>query len=110
MRTVQTAMPRVGFEPTITMFERAKTVHALDRAVTVIGKLTIYKSKNSPISPINRRKLVVPQILHTNTTFKNKFCIHRNWMENAIGLLRNIRYNISNNVSCRLLSLLAIYL
>jgi hypothetical protein len=30
-------MPRVGFEPTIPMFERAKTVHALDRAVTVIG-------------------------------------------------------------------------
>jgi hypothetical protein len=27
----------VGFEPTIPVFERAKTVHALDRAVTVIG-------------------------------------------------------------------------
>jgi hypothetical protein len=27
----------VGFEPTIPGFERAKTVHALDRAVTVIG-------------------------------------------------------------------------
>jgi hypothetical protein len=33
----QTPMPRVGFEPTIPVFERAKTVHALDRAVTVIG-------------------------------------------------------------------------
>jgi hypothetical protein len=31
-------MPRVGFEPTIPVFERAKTVHALDRAATVIGK------------------------------------------------------------------------
>jgi hypothetical protein len=30
-------MPSVGFEPTIPMFERAKTVHALDRAVNVIG-------------------------------------------------------------------------
>jgi hypothetical protein len=30
-------MPRVGFEPTIPAFERAKTVHALDSAVTVIG-------------------------------------------------------------------------
>jgi hypothetical protein len=29
-------MPRVGFEPTIPAFERAKTVHALDRAETVI--------------------------------------------------------------------------
>jgi hypothetical protein len=30
-------MPRVGFEPTIPVFERAKTVNALDRAATVIG-------------------------------------------------------------------------
>jgi hypothetical protein len=30
-------MPRVGFEPMIPAFERAKTVHALDRAATVIG-------------------------------------------------------------------------
>jgi hypothetical protein len=30
-------MPRVGFEPTIPVFERAKAVHALDRAATVIG-------------------------------------------------------------------------
>jgi hypothetical protein len=30
-------MPRVGFEPTIPVFKRAKTVHALDRAATVIG-------------------------------------------------------------------------
>jgi hypothetical protein len=32
-------MPRVEFEPTIPVLERAKTVHALDRAVTVIGDL-----------------------------------------------------------------------
>jgi hypothetical protein len=30
-------MPRVGFEPTIPVFEGEKTVHALDRATTVIG-------------------------------------------------------------------------
>jgi hypothetical protein len=28
-------MPQVGFEPTIPVFERAKTVHALDCAVEV---------------------------------------------------------------------------
>jgi hypothetical protein len=33
----QTSMPQVGFEPTIPAFERVKTVHALDRAATVIG-------------------------------------------------------------------------
>jgi hypothetical protein len=31
-------MPCVGFEPTISVFERAKTVYALDRAATVIGE------------------------------------------------------------------------
>jgi hypothetical protein len=35
-------MPRVGFEPTIPVFERAKTVHALDRAATVIGYASPY--------------------------------------------------------------------
>jgi hypothetical protein len=37
-KRTQTSMPQVGFEPTIPLFERAKTVHhALDRAATVIG-------------------------------------------------------------------------
>jgi hypothetical protein len=35
-------MPQVGFEPTIEMYERAKTVHALDLAATVIGKIITY--------------------------------------------------------------------
>jgi hypothetical protein len=30
-------MPQVGFEPTIPVFQRAKTVHALDRAAAAIG-------------------------------------------------------------------------
>jgi hypothetical protein len=29
-------MPRVGFEPMISVFEREKTVHALDHAATEI--------------------------------------------------------------------------
>jgi hypothetical protein len=32
-------MPRVGFEPTIQVFEPAKIVYALDRAASVIGTL-----------------------------------------------------------------------
>jgi hypothetical protein len=32
-----TSMPSVGLEPTIPVFERAKTFHDLDRAATVIG-------------------------------------------------------------------------
>jgi hypothetical protein len=30
-------MPQVGLEPMILVFERAKTVHALERAATMIG-------------------------------------------------------------------------
>jgi hypothetical protein len=37
-KRTQTSIPLVGFEPTIPVFERAKTVHALDLAVTVIGR------------------------------------------------------------------------
>jgi hypothetical protein len=44
-------MPQVGFEHTIPEFERAKTVHALDRAATVIGSgnhiLHLYKENKS---------------------------------------------------------------
>jgi hypothetical protein len=36
-------MPEVGFEHTIPVLERAKTIHALDRAATVIGKCTLYE-------------------------------------------------------------------
>jgi hypothetical protein len=35
-KRTQTSMPSVGFEPTIPVFERVKTFHALDRAGTVI--------------------------------------------------------------------------
>jgi hypothetical protein len=37
-------MPQVGFEPMIPLFERAKTVHALDRAVTVVGIGDLHRS------------------------------------------------------------------
>jgi hypothetical protein len=38
----QTSMPRVGFKPTTPVFERAKTVHASDRAATVNGAWAVY--------------------------------------------------------------------
>jgi hypothetical protein len=41
-KRTQTFMPWVGFEPTIPAFERAKTVHASDRAATVIGYCQIF--------------------------------------------------------------------
>jgi hypothetical protein len=33
-------MPQVGFEPTIPVLEREKTVHVIDRAATVTGIYT----------------------------------------------------------------------
>jgi hypothetical protein len=49
-KRTQTFMPWVGFEPMIQAFERAKAVHALDRAATVIGNWNHYVSENSYMS------------------------------------------------------------
>jgi hypothetical protein len=38
-------MPPVGFEPTIAVLQRAKTVRALDRAATAIGRMKIMEVK-----------------------------------------------------------------
>jgi hypothetical protein len=38
-------MPLVGFEPTIPVFERAKTVHVLDHAITGIGGRCLHVNK-----------------------------------------------------------------
>jgi hypothetical protein len=39
-------MLRVGFEPTIPVFERAKTVHPSDCAAAVIGVYTVIVRKS----------------------------------------------------------------
>jgi hypothetical protein len=51
-------MSGVGFEPTIQTFERAKTVHALDRAATAVSmkistnlKDSLSKISHFPFSP-----------------------------------------------------------
>jgi hypothetical protein len=46
-KSTQTFMPRVGFEPTIPVFEQAKTVHVLDRSATWIGFIIHLSSCNS---------------------------------------------------------------
>jgi hypothetical protein len=45
-KRTQISMPRVGFEPTIPVFERTKTVHALGRAATVVSQLEAYRYVN----------------------------------------------------------------
>jgi hypothetical protein len=44
-KCTQTSILRVGFEPTIPVIERPKTVHVLEVAATVIGILAIYCRK-----------------------------------------------------------------
>jgi hypothetical protein len=46
-KRTQTCMPRVGFEPTVLVFERAKTAHIVERAATVIGEPLKLGKKNS---------------------------------------------------------------
>jgi hypothetical protein len=41
-------MPRVGFKPTISVLERVKKAHVLDRAPTVVGigqSLTLFENR-----------------------------------------------------------------
>jgi hypothetical protein len=45
-------MPCVGFEPTIPVSERAKTVHALDRSATVTGLIPLLMLISNGISPV----------------------------------------------------------
>jgi hypothetical protein len=54
----QTSMPQVGFEPKIPVFERAKTVHALDCADTVIGQRlnTLLKLKIETVLHASKQK------------------------------------------------------
>jgi hypothetical protein len=54
-------MPPVGFEPTIAVLERAKTVLSLDRAATAIG----YSGRRT-------EKLIIGILLNGNYTPKQK--------------------------------------
>jgi hypothetical protein len=44
----------MGFKPTIRAFERAKTVHALDRAAVVIGRLMVHTLKMFSLPKISK--------------------------------------------------------
>jgi hypothetical protein len=58
-KRTQTSMPRMRFQPTIPVFERGKTAHALDRAATVIG---ILLSRGNIFRP--RSRLVSTKSVH----------------------------------------------
>jgi hypothetical protein len=61
-------MPRVGFELTIPVFEREKTVHALDRAATVIGYDKVIPGLNKQqVMTMYWVEGIVPPVLNVGT-------------------------------------------
>jgi hypothetical protein len=52
-------MPLVGFEPTVPVFERPKTIHALYRAAIVVGCVTMYTKFNLSRFALSEGKLAI---------------------------------------------------
>jgi hypothetical protein len=50
-------MPPVGFDPTISMLERAKTVHALDCVATAIGYYLLEQEENGKLMKARERRM-----------------------------------------------------
>jgi hypothetical protein len=64
---INTVMPGVVLELTTPVFERAKVVHALTRAVTVISQLSDYSYK-SRIQSVFKPKLIAAQAVYNDNT------------------------------------------
>jgi hypothetical protein len=85
-------MPRVGYEPKIPVFERMRTVHAYDRAATVIG--LILPSSLNFITCFFQRSLVVrPQVftqlyLFVVQFFKYQFLFKKHCVNLNLNLLQ----------------------
>jgi hypothetical protein len=60
-KRTQTSMPRLGYEPTIPVFERTKTAHALDRADTLTSSSNLLDLIFSVLSGlcINPRLIII---------------------------------------------------
>jgi hypothetical protein len=66
------SMPRVRFEPTTPVFERAKTVHALHRAATVIGNWSCYRCLLFSTTTQERNRKINVSILSADHNKKQK--------------------------------------
>jgi hypothetical protein len=63
-KSTQTSIPWVGFEPTIPVFERVKTVHAIGRAATMIGSVLVLINTNPVCWPVSGL-IFYPRIFHS---------------------------------------------
>jgi hypothetical protein len=75
-KRTQTYTPRVGFEPKILVFERAKAFHALDSAATVIGikwtgsrNVLVRKCDLSRRSPVDSHAEILQQYMQFATEY-----------------------------------------
>jgi hypothetical protein len=72
---IQTSMPHMGFEATIPASERAKTIHALDSAATVIGILPCRELRTVTIRVVRIVRLRAYMILHQfDITVSSVYC------------------------------------
>jgi hypothetical protein len=73
-------MPQVGFEPKTAVFERAKEVHTLDRAATLIGKSNDRTAENNELGGTRKEENVVchfgicPKRLSKTIKYLNQGC------------------------------------
>jgi hypothetical protein len=90
-------MTLVGFEPTTPAYKRAKTVHALDQAATVIGpmQLQTLNSKNSVHIITVLFALRCHRLSFTNPGSKPR--IIRRLLKGAILTVRAIYNNLKDN-------------
>jgi hypothetical protein len=63
-KRTQTSMPRVGFKPTIPVFERPETVHASDRAATAIGEYIYLRYDNLLHRNVSREENTSVKVNH----------------------------------------------
>jgi hypothetical protein len=97
-KRTQTSMPQVGFEPTIPVFEREKTVHDLDRAPTVIGSFFLI-----PIWKVSSNFL---QWMEFSFHFRiNKNHITKLWDISLLDIVSISRYQMAS-LKCNLANLL----
>jgi hypothetical protein len=64
-------MPQVGFDIAIPVFERAETIHALERAATVIGfkepQGVIYEMRGLFIATVSIKRASTPEYKYMKT-------------------------------------------
>jgi hypothetical protein len=89
-------MPRVGFEPTTPVFEQVKTVHALDRAATVIDTDSL-SYRNIFLWNIKYSIRITSEVLYLH--FQHQRCSINIFLSNRYVSIINIKYAIRKSNS-----------